>query len=29
MEQVEAILGKPKRIVKLGEKTIYSYKDMK
>jgi hypothetical protein len=28
-EQVEAILGKPDKIVNLGPKTIYVYKDMK
>lgn len=27
--QVEEIMGKPEKIVKLGEKTIYVYKDMK
>jgi hypothetical protein len=27
--QVEAILGKPEKVVKLGEKTTYFYKDMK
>lgn len=29
IEQVEAILGKPETIVKLGEKVIYAYKAMK
>jgi hypothetical protein len=29
IEQVEGILGKPATVVKLGEKTIYTYKDMK
>lgn len=28
-EQVEAILGKPDKIVNLGPKTTYVYKDMK
>lgn len=28
-EQVESILGKPEKIIKLGEKTIFVYKDMK
>jgi hypothetical protein len=28
-EQVEEIMGKPEKIVKLGDKTIYVYKDMK
>lgn len=28
-EQVEAILGKPEKIIKLGPKTVYVYKDMK
>jgi hypothetical protein len=27
--QVEEIIGKPEKIIKLGEKTIYVYKDMK
>jgi len=27
--QVEEIIGKPEKIIKLGEKTIYIYKDMK
>jgi hypothetical protein len=29
LEQVEAILGRPEKIVKLGAKTTYVYKDMK
>jgi hypothetical protein len=29
LEEVEAILGKPETVVKLGEKTIYAYKSMK
>lgn len=29
IEHVERILGKPATVVKLGEKTIYTYKDMK
>jgi hypothetical protein len=28
-EQVETILGKPEKVIKLGEKTIFVYKDMK
>jgi hypothetical protein len=28
-EQVEAVLGKPDKIIKLGDKTVYVYKDMK
>jgi hypothetical protein len=28
-EQVEAILGKPEKIIKLGPKTVYVYKDLK
>jgi len=28
-EQVEAVLGKPEKIVRLGSKTVYIYKDMK
>jgi hypothetical protein len=29
IEQVERILGKPENIVKLGDKTIYTYKNLK
>jgi hypothetical protein len=29
IDQVEAIFGKPLNVIKLGEKTIYAYKDLK